>query len=385
MRIGIIGCDIIGLTFALLCEEQGYEVLITDENEDFIFNLNQKICITNEPLIQGLLLNSNRLSGTTEPIEIIRESDIIFTFAETKPSVEETFDTSKIFDITKHFFTATSLDIPLYDKKFVVCSVMNPGDTDQIQKRLSMFNIEVSYNPPIVNHGSLVDNFKNSDVIIIGSDYDKTKEDLSLIYRKISKGLVNFYLMSIKSAEVTKIGIDGFLATKITYANLISNLMMKMGINDEVDLVLNAIGNDSRIGVKNFKNTYGFDGPSIPKSNRALVKYLNDVELKHALPSSVNDDNNYQIQLLKTKYIQLNPDKSIPFIFDNLGYLNDRLFDESQELKLCVELLDEGYTIHTYKAGVIPLDLIKLSENYENKIKFFKPVSSPQGYKIKLK
>ena len=39
MKIGIIGCDIIGLSFALLCEEQGHEVLITDENEDFIFNL----------------------------------------------------------------------------------------------------------------------------------------------------------------------------------------------------------------------------------------------------------------------------------------------------------------------------------------------------------
>jgi UDP-glucose 6-dehydrogenase len=68
MKIGIIGCDIIGLSFALLCEEKGHEVLISDENEDFIFNLNQKICITNEPLIQSLLLDSKRLSGTTESI-----------------------------------------------------------------------------------------------------------------------------------------------------------------------------------------------------------------------------------------------------------------------------------------------------------------------------
>ena len=110
MKIGIIGCDIIGLSFALLCEEKGHEVLISDENEDFIFNLNQKICITNEPLVQSLLLDSKRLSGTTESIEIIKQSDVIFTFAETKPSVENTFDTSKVFDVIKHFFSATSLD-----------------------------------------------------------------------------------------------------------------------------------------------------------------------------------------------------------------------------------------------------------------------------------
>ena len=384
MKIGIIGCDIIGLSFALLCEEKGHEVLISDENEDFIFNLNQKICITNEPLVQSLLLDSKRLSGTTESIEVIKQSDIIFTFAETKPSVENTFDTSKVFDVIKHFFSATSLDIPLYDKKFVVCSTTNPGDTEQIQKRLSMFNIEVAYNPPIVTHGNLVNNYRNSDVIIIGSDYDKVKEDLTLLYRQINKESVNFYLMSIKSAEVTKIGIDGFLATKMTYANLISNLMEKMGIGDEVNLVLESIGGDSRIGKKYLKNTYGFGGPSIPKSNRALVKYLKDLELNNTLPSSVNTDNDYQIQLLKSKYIQLNPDKTTPFVFDSLGVINDRLFDESQELKLCIELLDEGYTIHTYKTGSIPSDLLKLSENYENRLKFFKSDSTSQGYKINL-
>ena len=384
MKVGIIGCDIIGLSFALLCEEKGHEVLISDENEDFIFNLNQKICITNEPLVQSLLLDSKQLSGTTESIEVIKQSDVIFTFAETKPSVENTFDTSKVFDVIKHFFSATSLDIPLYDKKFVVCSTTNPGDTEQIQKRLSMFNIEVAYNPPIVTHGNLVNNYRNSDVIIIGSDYDKVKEDLTLLYRQINKESVNFYLMSIKSAEVTKIGIDGFLATKMTYANLISNLMEKMGIGDEINLVLESIGGDSRIGNKYLKNTYGFGGPSIPKSNRALVKYLKDLELNNTLPSSVNADNDYQIQLLKSKYIQLNPDKTTPFVFDSLGVINDRLFDESQELKLCIELLDEGYTIHTYKTGSIPSDLLKLSENYENRLKFFKSDSTSQGYKINL-
>jgi UDP-glucose 6-dehydrogenase len=188
MKIGIIGCDIVGLTFALLCEQNGHEILISDDNEDFIYNLNQKICITDEPSIQSLLLDSNRLSGTTDSIEIIRQSDIIFTFAETKSSIEGSYDTTKVFDVTKYFFTSTSLNIPLYDKKFVVCSTTNPGDVDQIQKRLSMFNIEVAYNPPIATHGNLVKDYQHSDMTIIGSDYDKIKEDLSLIYRQINKG-----------------------------------------------------------------------------------------------------------------------------------------------------------------------------------------------------
>ena len=384
MKIGLIGCDIIGLTFALLCEQNGHEILIS-EDEDFVYNLNQKVVITNEPLIQSLLLDSNRLSGTTNPIDVIKHSDIIFTFSEPISSIDGIYDTSKVFDVINHFFTANSLEIPLYDKKFVVCSTTNPGDVEQIQKRLSMFNIEVAYNPPIVTHGNLVKDYQHSDITIIGSDYDKIKEDLSLIYRQIIKGSVHLYLMSIKSAEITKIGIDGFLATKITYANVISNLMGKMGIGDEVNLVLNAIDRDLRIGEKPLTSTYGFSGPSISKSNRTLIKYLEDLGLSYELPLSVKNDNDYHIQHLKLKYLEINPDKSIPFIFEAVGDVIEETFDESQEIKLCVELLSEGYMIHTYKNEKTFSKLLKLSNSYENRLKFFKQGTSPQGCKIKLK
>ena len=47
MRIGVIGGDIIGLSFALLCEKHNNEVVYSESKDDFIFNLNNKICPTN--------------------------------------------------------------------------------------------------------------------------------------------------------------------------------------------------------------------------------------------------------------------------------------------------------------------------------------------------
>ena len=44
MKIGIIGAGRLGLTFALLCEKAGYEVIVSDKREDYVYNLNQKIC-----------------------------------------------------------------------------------------------------------------------------------------------------------------------------------------------------------------------------------------------------------------------------------------------------------------------------------------------------
>jgi nucleotide sugar dehydrogenase len=384
MKIGIIGCDIIGLGFALLCEQAGFTVLISDEDKNFIFNLNQKICITNEPLIQSLLLNSKKLTGTLDVIEVIKNSDVIFTFIETPPSIENDYDTSKIFNLTKNFFTASSSDIPLYGKKFIICSTTNPGDVEQIQKRLSMFNIMVGYNPTIVSVGKIIDEYQNSNIIIIGSEYDEIIQDLTIIYNKIKKSHINIYSLSFKSSEITKIAIDSFLTTKLSFSNMIGDLMDKMGVQDEINIVLNAIGGDKRIGKEYLKYDFGIMESSLPKSNRLLVKYLNDLELKNSLPLSVENDNKEHIQFLKEKYVKLNPDKNVPFILDSIFVDSDfNELNESPQMKLCIELLNEGYFVYIYTKNNSPNNLL-LSNEYENRLKFFKPGSNPQAFKIKL-
>jgi nucleotide sugar dehydrogenase len=384
MKIGIIGCDIIGLGFALLCEQAGFTVLISDEDKNFIFNLNQKICITNEPLIQSLLLNSKKLTGTLDVIEVIKNSDVIFTFIETPPSIENDYDTSKIFNLTKNFFTASSLDIPLYGKKFIICSTTNPGDVEQIQKRLSMFNIMVGYNPTIVSVGKIIDEYQNSNIIIIGSEYDEIIQDLTIIYNKIKKSHINIYSLSFKSSEITKIAIDSFLTTKLSFSNMIGDLMDKMGVQDEINIVLNAIGGDKRIGKEYLKYDFGIMESSLPKSNRLLIKYLNDLELKNSLPLSVENDNKEHIQFLKEKYVKLNPDKNVPFILDSIFVDSDfNELNESPQMKLCIELLNEGYFVYIYTKNNSPNNLL-LSNEYENRLKFFKPGSNPQAFKIKL-
>ena len=71
MKIGVIGAGRLGLTFALLCEKAGYDVLVSDKREDYIQNLNQGVCSTNEPMIQEMLSVVYDFSATTDNIEII--------------------------------------------------------------------------------------------------------------------------------------------------------------------------------------------------------------------------------------------------------------------------------------------------------------------------
>jgi UDPglucose 6-dehydrogenase len=385
MIIGVIGGNEIGLSFALLCEKIGYEVIFSESEEDYVYNLNNKICITNEPMIQSMLLNSNNFSATTENLELMKVSDMIFTFVPTNQSIEGNFDTTKVFDVMSNFYTLSSLNIPLYEKKFIVCSTTNPGDVGQIQTRLYPYNVQVAYVSEFTSKGDIVKGFQQSDTLLIGTEYQEFANELIQLYTKIQTTSLNAYIMSIKSAEISKIAINTLIATKITYANMLGETMINSGLGDEVNMVLSAVCGDSKIDKKHLKYGYGFGGPSIPKDNRVFGNYVNSVGVKSNLPLTIEEYNKNHSEFLKNYFTQKNPDKSIPFVMDGISHKKGfDVMEESQQFKLCVDLLDEGYTLYVIEINEITKKLTSLSDSYSNRLKFFKPNTNPSGYKIIL-
>lgn len=384
MKVGIIGLGKVGLPFALLCKEAGLSVLVSDKDEDLVYNLNQNICLTKEPLVQKILFEQEGIT-ITDSIEVISESDIIFTFEDTEPSLDGNIDTSVVFETANHFFTASQLDIVIYEKKFVICTTTNPGDVEQIQKKLDMFNIQVAYHPNFSENGEIVDNLKNSDMILIGTDHQKISDDIISIYRKIQKKTVEVFVMSMKSAEITKLAISSFVSLKNTYANMIGDLMTNLGIKKDINLVLKAVGSDSRIGGKELKYSFGFGGPILPRDNKTLQHTIESSNTLINLPSNIHDYNKSHLNFIKELYISQNTDKSIPFVLNGLSYRKDTIIlESSQQFQLCVDLLTEGYTLHVIEDSSVSSKLHSLSESYDGRLKFFKLGTTPEGVLIDL-
>jgi UDPglucose 6-dehydrogenase len=385
MKIGIIGAGRLGLTFALLCEKAGYEIIVSDKREDYVYNLNHGICNTNEPLIQQMLFEVTKFSATTSNVEIIENSDIIFTFVATPSTIDGNYDTTAVFEVANDFFEASKLDIPVFNKKFIVGCTTNPGDVEQIQNKLSMFSIQVAYNPEFIAQGEIVKGLEQSDIVLIGTEYQELANELIQIYNKIQTTSVNAHVMSPKAAEITKIGINCFLTTKISYANMMGDILMKSNLSNEIDSVLNAVGGDSRVGKKYMKYGFGFGGPCLPRDNRALGHYANDLGLKLNLPLTVDEFNKEHAEFIKNFYISQNPDKSIPFVMNYVTYKRGTdILEESQQFKLCLDLLEEGYYVNVIEIDPVITQLSDLSEKYNNRLKFYKPGTTPEGYQINL-
>tara|TARA_B100000073_G_scaffold86031_1_gene66803 strand:- start:657 stop:1823 length:1167 start_codon:yes stop_codon:yes gene_type:complete len=376
MRIGVIGAGRLGICFALLCEEAGHSVFVSDVVSKYVTNINNKEIFSNEPEVEELLMRSENLRATTSNLEVVRNSDIIFTFVPT-PSLEDgSYDCTYVDDVVNDLLSAPSLD----GKVFVVGCTTNPGYCDTVNERLSGRGITVYYNPEFIAQGTIIRDMKTADMILCGGEYTREYyrgfEMIQEIYEDIQDTPVRFHQISRTAAEITKIGVNCFLTYKISYANMMGQILYNAGCGDEIDSILEAVGSDSRVGSKYLRYGLGFGGPCLPRDNRALGYYADQVGLKYSLPQVTDDFNDTHADFICNYCIEQNVD-SLPFFIESISYkIGTDMVVESPRYRLVTDLLEKGYKVYVQDIkDVIDEFEDEMSEKYgDDKIIF---VSNP--------
>ena len=329
MKIGLIGAGRLGLCLALLIEDTGYDVLASDIRPDYVKDLNEKKYNGSEPDINHYLEKANNIHFTTDNIRVISECDIIFTLVAT-PSLEDgSYDVSSVWKVVEDFKTAAK-ETEVFNKSLVIGCTTNPGDCDQIYEELSLnpdtFGVNVFYNPEFIAQGTIIKDLQNADTVLIcGEKYINEHKHVTIlkkIYKQIQFGY-NFnpsiHYMSAKAGEIVKIAINTFLTTKISYANTIGQVLALSDLDDEIDSVLEAIGNDSRIGKKYLKFGFGFGGPCFPRDNRAFASYANQIGVEFNIGQTTDDFNDEHAKFLFTYFTKKNKN-NLPFVFPSVAY-----------------------------------------------------------------
>jgi nucleotide sugar dehydrogenase len=345
MKIGLIGAGRLGICLALLIEQEGYHVIASDVREDYIKDLQNKKINSTEPQVQELLEHSINLEFTTDNRKVIRESDVIFTLVQT-PSLEDgSYDVSAVWEVVEDIKQEMS-SIANYPKSFVVGCTTNPGDCDQFKDALPE-SVDVYYNPEFIAQGSIVDDLRHADMVLLGGKGQHSGA-LEMMYYQIQNGfkVANVHTMSTRAAELTKIAVNCYLTTKITYANQVGQVMIRDGMEDEVKTVLKAIGGDSRIGTKYLNYGFGFGGPCFPRDNRAFAAYASKAGVETPLGATTDKFNDEHTEFLKEYFINKNKDNRA-YVFHYLTYKDGvDILTESRPYDLALSLLDAGYEVY---------------------------------------
>jgi UDPglucose 6-dehydrogenase len=286
MEISVIGAGYVGLTTAACLAELGHRVFCAEADLQKLAKLHAGDLPFFEPLL-GHIVTRNRAAGrlvfgATE--EAIERGRAIFICVGTPPLENGDADLSAIEGVARAIAKRAQGYRLIVEKSTV------PVQTGrQLYRHLALhksahLQYDVVSNPEFLREGSAVEDFFHPDRIVVGVEEDRAAEAMREIYGPLLERTfvcpvhVNcgptkqprFVVTDTNSAELIKHASNSFLAMKISFINMVSDLCEAAGA--DISKVAEGVGLDPRIGLSFLRPGIGFGGFCFPKDLQAFVR-----------------------------------------------------------------------------------------------------------------
>ena len=268
MKIAIIGSGHVGLVTGACFADLGNDVVCIDNDKHkvdalikFSKGLSDKLPIY-EPGLEELIrtnANQNKIHFTTSIEEGIKDREIIFICVGTPPKANGQPDLSHVEEVVKQIASVDNSYRLIVEKSTVPVNTANW--LNNLVKKYFPNNkdIDIAVNPEFLREGSAIKDTMEPERIVIGVNSNKAKNLLLELYEPLRKPII---FTNVNSAELIKHASNAFLATKISFANLIADLCEETGA--DADEVLTSVGMDKRIGELFLKPSPGYGGYCFP-------------------------------------------------------------------------------------------------------------------------
>jgi len=342
--VSVIGLGKLGSPLAACFAARGFRVKAVDVDAQKVDSINRGIPPVHEPELAELLREAGgRLEATRNTEEAICDSEATFIVVATPSEANGGFSLRYVLS------TCESIGHALRKKAgfhlVVLTSTVMPGSTGgEVRAALETASgkrcgedFRLCYSPEFIALGSVIRDFYFPDFLLIGESDSRSGEMLSDIYKNVCKNSPAVARMNFVNAEITKLAVNTFVTTKISYANMLARLCEKLPEAD-VNVVTDALGLDTRIGAKYLKGAVSYGGPCFPRDNRALAALAARVGASSGLAEATDLFNRAQIKSLAEIV------RSYHFGTDTIGVLgltykpNTDVVEESFGLLLAQEL-----------------------------------------------
>lgn len=315
MKIAVIGLGKLGLPTACVFATTNlvvgcqHKVVGIDTNKHFVDEINAGRCPVDEPGLEPLLEKARANTTFSTRFEDIGDDcEIYFLVVPTPSDKDDTFANDFVIDALEKL---APLLVEQQGRGFypiVVCvSTVMPGTCKEVfipfleeaTEGVCGVDFGFCYNPEFIALGSVVADFKNPDMVLIGESDERAGEKVAAVYEQVldcdrrrhdcllarlrverkscgcgkheGNPWARIQRMSLISAEITKLSLNCSLTWKISIGNFLG-LLCEQFPGADVDKVTDAIGMDSRIGPKLLKPGMGFGGPCLLPQTPVLAE-----------------------------------------------------------------------------------------------------------------
>src|SRR4029077_17623940 len=300
MKISIVGLGKLGSPMAAVMAHKGHDVTGVDLNPAYVAAIQQGLPPVNEPgLAQMIHANHERLSATQDCRAAVLATDVTFIMVPTPSEADGGFSMKYVLD------SAEQIGGALRTKQgwhlVVLSSTVMPGSTggtllpalEAHSGKKCGRDFGLCYNPEFIALGSVVRDMLNPDMILIGESDARSGAILEELYTGVCESNPRIQRMNYVNAELTKLSVNKFVTTKISYANMLAQICETLSGAD-ADVVTSALGCDTRIGAKYLKGALGYGGPCFPRDNIAFSALARDNGVPALLAEATEELNRRQ-------------------------------------------------------------------------------------------
>jgi UDPglucose 6-dehydrogenase len=350
----VMGLGKLGASMAGAIASRGFQVIGVDVSQRAVDALNAGHAPVQETNLEELVAaNKERLRATLSHTDAVLNSDLTFVIVPT-PS-----DERGAFSLQYTAWAFREIGRALAQKSryhnIVLTSTVLPGATrhgllpileKESGKRCGR-DFGLCYSPEFIALGSVIHDFLHPDFTLVGEFDERCGNQLEACYTQIMPNQPPCMRMSLENAELTKISVNTYVTTKITFANMLADLCERIPGGD-IDVVTNALGSDRRIGHKYLKGGLGYGGPCFPRDNVALGFIARELGSRAEL-AEITDQTNRSLPDNFTKRILSFIPKGATVAILGLAYKPfSHVIEESQGVMLAKKLAQSGARVMAY-------------------------------------
>lgn len=369
--VTVVGLGKLGAPLAACLAARGLRVIGVDADPRRVEAVKQGVAPVFEPgLAEMMQAAGGRLTTSSDPVAAVAASEITFIVVPTPSEPNGGFSLRFVLPACEAIGLALSTKVDFH--LVVLTSTVMPGSTggpvksalEQTSRKGCGHDFGLCYSPEFIALGSVIRDFLNPDFVLIGESDERSGNILAGLYAEVCENKPKAARMNFVNAEITKLALNTYVTTKISFANMLARICERLPEAD-VDVVTAALGLDSRIGSKYLKGAVSYGGPCFPRDNRALVNLAQRIGAPSQIAEVTHEFNHLQIEWLANAVRSYLPGDGCAGILGLTYKTNTDVVEQSVGLLLAQALSDHGVPVVAFD----PVGNLRAAETLGTKVR----------------
>lgn len=354
LRISAIGLGKLGYPLAACFAAKGHRVIGVDLDPRTVETVNLGKSPVQEPGVQELLQKTGcNFSACSDVRQAVMDSDVTTVVVPTPSADDGMFSNKYVLNACE----AIGAGIAAKDTYHLVAlvSTVMPGSTggdirlrlEKVSGKTCGVDFGLCYVPSFVALGRVIRDFLHPDYLLLGESDAGAGDMLESLYKSVIENDPPVARMNFVNAELTKLATNTFVATKITFGNMMAQVCEHLP-DAHVDIVTSTLGLDSRIGEKYLKGGIGYGGPCLVRDSVALAALAQRNGSTGRLAEATDEANRQEVERLAALIKTKRPPGGIVGILGLSYKPGTHVIDESQGLLLARALVGDGIRVVAY-------------------------------------